>query len=134
MACNGHVLVVPASFVRRFGLQEATAFAARIEGFLVNRNRVPDFLIDDVFGDGSARDPEDPEIWRAAWAVVRRSGRTKVVVSTGYVAGSCQTVPRAELTALVAALPVSRDLVFHSDCNYLGLWFRSASLHVQAQC
>ena len=83
-----------------------------------------DGLVEDLFSDGHGSDPTDSEKLLASWALVRCSGRMSRVVATGAVTGSRHTVPRAELMAVVAAIPVSTALVIYTDCSYVLAGFK----------
>ena len=62
---------------------------------------------------------------RAAWAVIRCSGRISGVVFSGLVQGGPHSVPRAELMAAVATLAAARQFRLHSDCSYVVRGFQN---------
>ena len=74
--------------------------------------------------DGSGMDPKVPELRVVAWAVAWRVGEA-YQTAAGAVAG-CQTVGRAELTALLAALRLAcQPARFVTDCKAVSTGFRS---------
>ncbi len=111
-------MVSPESYYRDLSFEDLRIFGERVDAAILGNTRWGGW-VDDLFSDGSAANSTDPETRFASWAVVRCSGHRSCLIQEGKVFGGLQTVPTAELTAVVVAMLVSRKVRIHSDCKYV---------------